>query len=128
MYVIEIVGLTSNIAGYAMGNLANAYTELGRFQEALELEEKTLELFRRVLPRNHSQLGLAYYNLSISRCKTGDLRRAAEEAQEGLRIFQASMPSWHPQLKAARDHLLQVEALKVARGAASQSFGSNFKR
>jgi hypothetical protein len=34
------------------------YTEeLGRFQEALEPEEKTLELFRHLLPRNHSKLG-----------------------------------------------------------------------
>ena len=109
-----------------MGNLANALSELGRFQEAFELEEKTLEFFRRVLPRNHSQLGLAYYNLSIGRCKTGDLRRAAEEAREGLRIFQASLPPNHPQLKAAQDHVLQVEALSVARGASSQLFGSNF--
>jgi len=108
-----------------MGNLANAYTELGRFQEALELEEQTLEFFRKVLPRNHFHLGMAYYNLSISHSKTGDLSRAAEEAREGLRIFQASLPPIHPQIKAAKDHLLQVESLSLARRATSQLFADS---
>ena len=111
-----------------MGNLANAYTELGCFKEALELEEKTLEFFRRVLPRNHSQLGLSYFNLSISRCRTGDLQRAAEEAREGLRIFKASLPPIHPQIKAAQDHLLQVESLSAARRATSQLFADSLSK
>ena len=108
-----------------MGNLANAYTELGCFKEALELEEKALDFFRRVLPQNHFHLGMAYYNLSISHSKTGDLNRAAEEAREGLRIFKASLPPIHPQIKAAQDHLLQVEGLSAARRATSQLFADS---
>jgi hypothetical protein len=41
-----------------MGNLANTYRELGRHQDALVLEEKTLEFRRRVLPENHPDIGV----------------------------------------------------------------------
>ena len=40
-----------------MNNLANSYSALGRHQEALEMEEKTLEFRRRVLPENHPDIG-----------------------------------------------------------------------
>ena len=40
-----------------MEYLAVSYSELGRHQEALEMKEKTLEFFRRVLPENHPAIG-----------------------------------------------------------------------
>ena len=40
-----------------MSNLALSYSALGRHQEALEMEEKTLEFRRRVLPENHPDIG-----------------------------------------------------------------------
>ncbi len=40
-----------------MGNLANMYSALGRHQDALVMEEKTLEFQRRVLPENHPVIG-----------------------------------------------------------------------
>ena len=40
-----------------MGNLALTYGELGRYQDALVLTEKTLEIRRRVLPENHPDIG-----------------------------------------------------------------------
>jgi hypothetical protein len=41
-----------------MGNLAATYGELGRHQDALVLQEKTLEFRRRVLPENHPDIGV----------------------------------------------------------------------
>jgi hypothetical protein len=41
-----------------MGNLASAYSALGRHQDALVLGEKTLEFQRRVLPENHPGIGV----------------------------------------------------------------------
>jgi hypothetical protein len=41
-----------------MSNLADTYTALGRHRDALALKEKTLELFRSVLPENHRQIGV----------------------------------------------------------------------
>jgi hypothetical protein len=41
-----------------MGSLAVTYSALGRHQDALVLEEKTLEFLRRVLPENHPDIGV----------------------------------------------------------------------
>jgi hypothetical protein len=41
-----------------MSNLANTFSTLGLHQDALVLEEKTLEFFRRVLPENHPDIGV----------------------------------------------------------------------
>ena len=40
-----------------MTNLSNSYNALGRHQDALVLQEKTLEFCRRVLPDNHPDTG-----------------------------------------------------------------------
>ena len=40
-----------------MQGLACLYSDLGRHDEALEMREKTLEFFRRVLPENHPDIG-----------------------------------------------------------------------
>jgi hypothetical protein len=40
-----------------MNNLATTYSHLGRNQDALVLQEKTLEFRRRVLPENHPDIG-----------------------------------------------------------------------
>ena len=40
-----------------MQGLAVSYSDLGRHEEALEMREKTLEFFRRVLPENHPDIG-----------------------------------------------------------------------
>ena len=42
-----------------MNNLASTYSELGRHADALALEEKVLEFFRRVLPEDHPDIGEA---------------------------------------------------------------------
>ena len=40
-----------------MLNLASAYSGVGRHQDALGMEEKTLEFQRRILPENHPHIG-----------------------------------------------------------------------
>ena len=40
-----------------MNNLAMSYSALGLHDEALEMQEKTLEFRRRVLPENHPLIG-----------------------------------------------------------------------
>jgi hypothetical protein len=40
-----------------MGNLAATYSALGRHADALAIQEKTLEFFRRVLRANHPDIG-----------------------------------------------------------------------
>jgi hypothetical protein len=40
-----------------MLNLATAFSGVGRHQDSLELTEKTLDFFRRILPENHPHIG-----------------------------------------------------------------------
>ena len=40
-----------------MNNLANSYSDLGRHEEALAMDERVLEFTRRVLPENHPDIG-----------------------------------------------------------------------
>jgi len=40
-----------------MSNLATSYHELRRHQDALVMNEKTLDFQRRVLPENHPRIG-----------------------------------------------------------------------
>jgi len=56
--LFDLCGLTRSFLGQAMGNLAFAYSALGRHQDALVLNEKTLEFERRVLPENHPSIGV----------------------------------------------------------------------
>ena len=49
--------LMRDAPGCAMGNLANTYCALGRLQEAVVLQEKTLEFRRRVLSDNDPDIG-----------------------------------------------------------------------
>jgi hypothetical protein len=51
--------LTCSVLGQAMNNLANTYSELARHQDAVVLQEKTLEFRRRVLPGNHPDIGVS---------------------------------------------------------------------
>ncbi len=49
--------MTLSAVGTAMGNLAQTYSALGRHQDSLAMEEKALELRRRVLSENHPDIG-----------------------------------------------------------------------
>ena len=40
-----------------MGNLASTYSDLGRHNDALAMEERVLEFSRRVLPESHPDIG-----------------------------------------------------------------------
>jgi hypothetical protein len=50
--------LTRSFVGITMDNLAATYSALGRHQDALVLQEKALEIQRRVLPENHPDIGV----------------------------------------------------------------------
>ena len=100
--------LTRSVTGQAMNNIAAMYSALGRHQDALVLQEKTLEFWRRALPQNHPDLGASCFNLSLSYRQTGDFHRAIERAREALRIWQAALPPSHPHVKMAQEFVLDI--------------------
>ena len=40
-----------------MSHLAMSYSNLGRHEDALAMEERVVEFYRRVLPENHPDIG-----------------------------------------------------------------------
>ena len=50
--------LTRSFVGITMDNLATTYNNVGRHQDALVLQEKALEIQRRLLPENHPDIGV----------------------------------------------------------------------
>jgi hypothetical protein len=90
---------TEFIAGYTMYNLADIYESLGRDHEHRGMREKTIGLFRRVLPDNHPLTATACCKIGASYCDAGDLQRVMEYASEALRMFQATS---HPGVENAR--------------------------
>jgi tetratricopeptide (TPR) repeat protein len=101
--------LTLSVLGAAMGNLALTYSALGRYQDALVLQEKTLEFHRRVLPENHPDIGTSCFNISLSYGQAGDFHQAIKKAREALRIWQAALPPSHPHVERARMLVRQIE-------------------
>jgi len=108
--------LTRSALGISMGNLASTYFTLGRHQDALVLEEKTLEFRRRVLPENHPCIGTSCFNISFCYSQAGDLYLAIERAREALRIWQATLPPSHPRVEQAQQLVRKIEGT-IARRA-----------
>jgi hypothetical protein len=98
-----------------MSNLAGMYSYLGRYQDALAMNEKTLEFRRRVLPENHPDIGISCLNLGMSFGMVVDLSRALQFAREALRIFQATLPPSHPYVKQAQQLVRGCEGEIVRR-------------
>ena len=86
--------MTLSALGTAMNNLALTYSLLGRLQDALVMQEKTLEFLRRVLPENHPSIGTVCGGLALNYTKVGDFHRALQFSREALRI----LPPSHPQV------------------------------
>jgi hypothetical protein len=110
MFVDLTCGLTRSLPGNAMGNLAATYSKLGRHQDAVVLQEKTLEFRRRVLPANHPDIGQSCFNISLIYHQAGDFHHAIEMSHETLRIFQATLPPSHPHVEMVREYVRQIES------------------
>jgi tetratricopeptide (TPR) repeat protein len=92
-----------------MGNLASTYFALGRYQDALVLQEKTLEFRRRVLPENHPLIGASCFNISFNYGQAGNFHLAIERAREALRIWQTTLPPSHPDVEKAQQLVRKIE-------------------
>ena len=106
----------ARIGGLLLLLLLPSYHKLGWHQDALVLQEKTLEFRRRMLPENHPEIGTSCFNISLSYRQAGDFHRAMARAREALRIFQAALPPSHSHVKTAQELVRLIEG-KIARRA-----------
>ena len=107
----------ARIGGLLLLLLLPSYHKLGRHQDALVLQEKTLEFWRRMLPENHPEIiGTSCFNNSLSYRQARDFHQAFERAREALRIYPTALPPSHPHVKMAQELVRQLEG-KIARRA-----------
>ena len=100
--------LTRSVLGDAMSNVAATYSLLGRHQDGLVLQEKTLEFRRRVHPENHLEIGTSRFNLSLKYRKACNCR-AIDRARKALRIWQVTLSPSHPSVQNAQELIRQIE-------------------
>lgn len=102
-------------AGSSLYNLGNLYGKLGRHHEALELEEKALELRKRIHPENHPAIGSrccqnwqhvcvthaagdAMNNVAGTLAELGRHAEAVELFEKTLAFRQRILPENHPDI------------------------------
>ena len=95
--------------GTSMNNIAIAYGNLGRHEDALSMQESVLEFRRRVLTSGYPSIAVSLYSISLSYEQAGDMRQAIDCAREAVRIWQAALPPGHPDLEDADENVLRLE-------------------
>jgi hypothetical protein len=93
-----------------MNNLAVIYLALGRLDDALALQEKTLEIQRLAMPGNQPSTGVLCLNISETLNQMGDSRRSFERAREAMLILQACLPASHPYVQRAREQVRSISS------------------
>jgi tetratricopeptide (TPR) repeat protein len=88
-----------------LGNLANTYKALGRFDVALALEESRLDLFRRVLAEDDSKIGISMNNLAASYTHLGRHDDALAMEESALEFRRRILPASHPAIGTSMSNL-----------------------
>jgi tetratricopeptide (TPR) repeat protein len=108
----DVCDLTRSFLGRAMGNLATTYRALGRHQDALVLQEKTLEFQRRVsigvmwlclliyltYDLTRSFVGITMDNLATTYNNVGRHQDALVLQEKALEIQRCLLPENHPDI------------------------------
>ncbi|HYG61187.1 MAG TPA: serine/threonine-protein kinase [Thermoanaerobaculia bacterium] len=92
------LGPDNLVSAAALGNLAIALEQQGRWQEALEVNLRALAMRRRLLEPDHPDLARSYNGLGNVHSKLGQKEKALEMYRAALRIFEASYGPGHLQV------------------------------
>ena len=95
--------------------------ELGKFPEAVQLEEQALESRRRTFGASHPEVARSLTNLALVHMRLGDPERALSEFRQARDIWSAALGPDHPLVgfasKGVADALLELGRLDEARSA-----------
>ncbi|CAF1471581.1 unnamed protein product [Adineta steineri] len=93
-------------------NRANIYVHLGmikndqgKYEEALTLYEKSLAIYQKTLPPNHSNLASSYNNIGNVHYIMGNYPKALSSHEKALEIRQQSLPPNHPDLATSYNNI-----------------------
>ncbi|CAF1428100.1 unnamed protein product [Adineta steineri] len=83
------------------GQLGSIKANQGEYQQALTYYEKSLAIYEKTLPSNHSDLALSYMGIGNVYDNMGDYPKALSSHEKALVIQQQSLPSNHLDLGAS---------------------------
>jgi CHAT domain-containing protein/tetratricopeptide (TPR) repeat protein len=96
--------------------MARAWHQVGRFnlgredsRAAKEANEHALALRRKLLPKDHPDLGRSLNNLGLAEKTAGEPRRARDLLEEAVRIWRTSLPPGDPLIATGQSNLGAVQ-------------------
>ena len=123
-------------AGKPIGNLANVYALQGRYEEALPLQERVVELHRESFGANHFKYGRSLQSLGVIHKMMGETAKAEPRLKQALEIFRRSEGQDHPDVGTVLTEMGEVYAQqgrfaeserRVERGASHPHRGAGQK-
>ena len=88
--------------GAHLGNLGNAYSDLGETRRAIEFYEQQLVISREIGDRRSE--GIALWNMSLALDQLGDRAQAILDAKDALKIYEQIE---HPSAGKVRNRLAE---------------------
>jgi len=89
-------------------HLAYIHSDRGEYSKALEYFEKSLEIYKKTLPANHSSLATSYNNIGNVYDHMGEYSKALEYYEKSLEIKKKTLPSNHSDLAASYNNIGNV--------------------
>ncbi|CAF1491557.1 unnamed protein product, partial [Rotaria magnacalcarata] len=80
----------------------------GKYPEAIEFYEKSLEIGRKTLPEDDASLASTYSNIGQVYKNMGEYSKALEFYEKSLKIKEISLPPTHPELAISYSNIGQV--------------------
>ncbi|OHD27257.1 MAG: hypothetical protein A2086_02820 [Spirochaetes bacterium GWD1_27_9] len=89
-------------------NLSTIYIYLGDLNKALDFGLKSLEIFEKILDKNHPHIASSYNNLSMIYRDLGELNKALDFGLKSLEIFEKILDKNHPSLATSYNNLSTI--------------------
>ena len=91
---------------------ANIFNQLGyinraqgEYSKALEYHEKSLEIYKKILPANHPDLATSYNNIGLVYKNMGEYSKALQYYEKSLEISKQTLPGNHPDLATSYNNI-----------------------
>jgi tetratricopeptide (TPR) repeat protein len=89
-------------------NLALIAERQGKYEEAITVHEKALEIFQKTLPANHPLLATSYNNIGNVYKSMGEYSKALSYFEKALEIRQKTLPANHPDFAESYSNIAAV--------------------
>ena len=84
---------------------------MGEYPKALSSYERSLEIYKVMLPPNHPLLATSYNNIGLVYKNMGEYSKALSYLQKAYDIRVKALPSTHPHLIGTKNWIEQVKTM-----------------